>query len=298
MRCGLSFVDLSGLVDMRSLSLIVSSLKPYNLLLLPDFSVNQNTIEEMNGLTTVKQMFDQQQDQQQQEQNKKSLVNSSRYLSLATIRGGISNFATSKNSAGKLAIVAVQCNTPVKIGGDDSDDTGIGLSNFEIKLDDSIIDSLKWQNIDGSYRVAQVYGELEIHNQDLPNKKQKTMSDYMNSSTQFTLKQISNQDFLKQQQALVDAHAATTGQLLNNNGPKLAIGNIRLPELKKKLISRNMNAEFKSEGTLVVNNSVAIRKVTYSSIEGEDTGDIVIDGAMGPLYYEIKDCIREMLAYV
>ena len=99
--------------------------------------------------------------------------------------------------------------------------------------------------------VAQVYGELEIHNQDLPNKKQKTISDYMNSSTQFTLKHISNQDFLKQQQALVDAHAATTGQLLNNNGPKLAIGNIRLPELKKKLISRNMNAEFKSEGTLV-----------------------------------------------
>ncbi|CUM49983.1 unnamed protein product [Debaryomyces tyrocola] len=298
MRCGLSFVDLSGLVDMRSLSLIVSSLKPYNLLLLPDFSANQTTIEEMNGLATVKQMFDQQQDQQQQEQNKKSLANSSRYLSLATIRGGISNFVTSKNSAGKLAIVAVQCNTPVKIGGDDSDDTGIGLSNFEIKLDDSIIDSLKWQNIDGSYRVAQVYGELEIHNQDLPNKKQKTISDYMNSSTQFTLKHISNQDFLKQQQALVDAHAATTGQLLNNNGPKLAIGNIRLPELKKKLISRNMNAEFKSEGTLVVNNSLAIRKVTYSSVEGEDTGDIVIDGAMGPLYYEIKDCIREMLAYV
>lgn len=299
MRCGLSFVDLSGLVDMRSLSLIVSSLKPYNLMLLPDFSINLQTIEEMNGLKVVKQMFDQQQDQQQLEQNKKSAANSSKYMSLANIRGGVSNImASNRNGAGRQAIVAVQCNVPVKIGGDDSDETSIGLSNFEIKLDDSIVENLEWQNIDGSYRVAQVYGELEIHNQDLPNKKQKTVRDYMNGSTQFTLKRISNQEFIKQQQALVDAKEARASQLLNSNGPKLAIGNIRLPELKKKLLNRNMNAEFKSEGTLVVNNSVAVRKVTYSSIEGEDTGDIVIDGAMGPLYYEVKDCIREMLAYV
>lgn len=298
-RCGLSFVDLSGLVDMRSLSLIVSSLKPYNLLLLPDFSAGKNTTDQMNGLKAVKAMFDQQQEQQQREQDKKSIADSSRYMSLANIRAGTSSLMSTRNGAtNKLSIVSVECNKPVKIGGDDSDESGIGLSNFEIKLDDSIIENLKWQQIDGSYRVAQVYGELEIHNQETPNKKQKTVADYMNSSTQFTLKHISNQDYLQQQQALLEANNATTGQVLNNNGPKLAIGNIRLPELKKKLISRNLNAEFKSEGTLVVNNSLAIRKVIYSSIEGDDTGDIVIDGVMGPLYYEIKDCIREMLAYL
>ena len=79
--------------------------------------------------------------------------------------------------------------------------------------------------------------------------------------------------------------------------PKLAIGNIRLPELKKKLQARNLVLEFKSEGTLVVNDTLAIRKVAYGFGDGEDTGDVVIEGNVGPLYYEVKECIREMLAY-
>ena len=41
-RCGLSFVDLSGLVDLRSLGIIVQALKPYNLILLPDYTPLQN----------------------------------------------------------------------------------------------------------------------------------------------------------------------------------------------------------------------------------------------------------------
>ena len=49
-RCSLSFVDLAGLVDLRSLSLIVSSLKPYNLVLLPDPSKTADLDEEYDGL--------------------------------------------------------------------------------------------------------------------------------------------------------------------------------------------------------------------------------------------------------
>ena len=59
-----------------------------------------------------------------------------------------------------------------------------------------------------------------------------------------------------------------------------------------------MNVEFKGEGTLVVNNALAIRKVAYGSLESDDSGDIVIDGNAGPLYYKVKECIRGMLAYV
>lgn len=290
-RCGLSFVDLSGLVDLRSLSIIVSALKPYNLFLLPDFTVKDQQDKELSGVIAIQSMFAQQQDNQEKEETKKKLYSSSKYMSLSNIRSGMSNMLSYGNNT-KMNVLPIELNTKVKIGGD-SDAGSIGLSNFEVKLDDSIIENLNWQNIDGSYRVAQVYGELELHNPSLDKtNKSKDLNDYISPSTLFTLKKVKKEDYLKYQEKNQPTQPVKT------TGSKLAIGNIRLPELKKKLLNRNLNAEFKSEGTLVVNDMLAIRKVAYSSIEGDDTGDIVIDGNMGPLYYEVKDCIREMLAYV
>lgn len=294
MRCGLSFVDLSGLVDLRSLSLIVSSLKPYNVFLMPEYTARSDSPEDMHGTSVVKSMFD----KQLTEQNKKNAASgASRFLSLAALRSdSFSSLSSSRSLASSMRVYSLTYNAPIKIGGNDYDETGIGLSNFEIKLDDSIIDNLKWQSIGQSYRVAQVYGELEIQNSQSAQKRQK-LSDFMNASTQFTLKPITQRAYWNQQLNLQDSQANSTN-IINTGATKIAIGNIRLPELKKKLLSRNLIAEFKSEGTLVVNNTIAVRKILYSNVEGEDSGDIAIDGSMGPLYYEVKDCIREMLAYI
>ena len=49
-----------------------------------------------------------------------------------------------------------------------------------------------------------------------------------------------------------------------------------------------MTAEFKSEGTLVVNDILAVRKIAYGLVESDESGDIVIDGNVGPLYYKVK----------
>lgn len=294
-RCGLSFVDLSGSVDIRSLSVIVSALKPYNLILLPDFTVGEQTEAESNGLLNAEAMFLKQQEDHKLEETKKNLFSTNRYLSLSTIRSN-SGIVSLYGTSNKMSILPAKLGEPINIGGD-TDRGGLGISTFEVKLDDSIVQDLKWQNIDGSYRVAQVYGELEIQNPNLKlqeeDSKKRELSDYINSSTHFTLKKIKREDFIKETakkpKNVLDTTESTT---------KLAIGNIRLPELKKKLMSKDLRAEFKSEGTLVVNDTIAIRKVAYSNVEGDDTGDIIIDGNMGPLYYQVKDCIREMLAYV
>ncbi|KAG2735704.1 hypothetical protein G9P44_001918 [Scheffersomyces stipitis] len=292
-RCGLSFVDLSGLVDIRSLGVIVSSLKPSNLLLLPDFTTDESNNAEYNGLIGVQSFFSSQQEDQKQEDTKKNVYNSSRYMSLSSIRSGLSGFV-SYGAGNKMNILVVNSKETIKIG-TDSDAGGISLSNFEVNLDDNIIEDLKWQSIDGNYRVAQLYGELEIHNQDLSKKRHREVGDYINSSTLFTLKKVKKEDFIRRQAAVAED---VKNSLLLSSGPKLAIGNIALPDLKKKLVSKNLNAEFKSEGTLVVNDKLAIRKVAYGAVDTDDTGDIVIEGNVGPLYYVVKDCIREMLAYV
>lgn len=276
-RCGLSYVDLSGLVDLRSLGLIISSLKPAHLLLLPDTSVDATSDEEMNGLVKVQKMLSLQQDTKGSEED--SAVKSAKFLSLSSIR---SDSLNGSKSGSKMGIRVTEPNELISIG---NETDGVNVGDFEVKLDESIIDNLKWQSIDGSYRVAQVSGVLEIQ-QPNENKRRKTMGDIINQSSEFSLK------------AVDQVTGSINSTKLNSNGPKIAIGNIRLPDLKRKLMSKNLNAEFKSEGTLVVNDKVSIQKVNYGSSESDDTGDIIINGQMGALYYEVKNCIRDMLAYV
>lgn len=289
-RCGLSFVDLSGLVDLRSLGIIVQAIKPYNLILLPDYST-------ANGLSTVKEYFTKQQAEHNLEQSKKNVVHSSRYLSLSSIRDGLSS-AMSPYSNNTMNVLVVGDNESVKIGAESESGT-IGLNNFEVNLDELLVKDLKWQKIGDNYNVAKVYGELELHNPALPSsKKQRTLQDYMNASTHFSLKKIDGTQLAERREALQEQFKNPKIRALVSNGPKLAIGNIRLPDLKKRLQGKNLVAEFKGEGTLVVNDVLAIRKIAYGAIESDESGDIVIDGNVGPLYYKVKECIREMLAYV
>ncbi|KAI5958375.1 hypothetical protein KGF57_002732 [Candida theae] len=298
-RCGLAFVDLSGLVDLRSLGIIVQAIKPYNLILLPD-----ERASDQSGLDQVEKFFEQQQNEQTVENTKKQIVNSSRYLSLSAIRDGLTT-STSPLSSGKLNVLVAHDDQPIKIGVD-SENGVIGLRNFEINLDDAVVSTLKWQSVGDNYKVAKLYGELELINEQESSpehnlhKKRKLLQDYINSNTQFSLKPLeSEQALFKQSNANLLATTNDPKMLtMISNAPKLAIGNIRLPDLKKKLTSLNLNAEFKGEGTLVVDDALAIRKIAYGSLESDDSGDIVIDGNAGPLYYTVKECIKEMLAYV
>lgn len=283
-RCGLSFVDLSGSVDLRSAGLIISALKPLNLMLLPDSSAVLKD-EEDNGLVKLQSMLIQQQTQNEESETKNSLLKSARFMSLHAIRAG--NFSNVKSN--KMEILPVEFNDRLTIG---SNESGLNVGDFEVRLDDSVINSLNWQTIDGSYKVARVMGQLEVRYKKNETKRQKVAADIINPSSEFLLKPID--PILAQEKQKISGSSAIPS--LSKN--KLAIGNIRLPELKRKLLSKNLNAEFKGEGTLVVNDCVSVTKVTYGNSDSDDTGDIVINGQIGPAYYQVKDCIKELLAYV
>lgn len=285
-RCGLSFVDLSGIVDMRSLSLIVSLLRPYNLVLLPDFRFANSFENEPNGLAIVEKAFREQQDAMTSKVNQESVLSTSRFNLLASSRRGFSQAL----AVGMNIFVALE-NTPAQVG---SGGHGKGISDFEVQLDEELAASLVWQKIDGSYRVAQVQGEVDLYDPQHTPKGLQTVDKLLNSTTKLLLKSVLAES-AKLHRAKQREEESASSDITKS---KLAIGNIRLPELKKRLMTRNLNAEFKGEGTLVVNDTVAIRKVAFNNIQGDDTGDIIIDGQICALYYEVKDCIREMLAYI
>lgn len=284
-RCGLSFVDLSGLVDLRSMNMIISVLRPYNLVLLPDNSYSPLYSEDLNGLKLVESAFSKQKTEQQNNNPQDSLISAAKFDLMLHSRKGIA-----KNMFTEMTVFTAKENETLQIGSD-----GHGrLSDFEVRIDEELNSSLVWQSLDANYRVSQIQGELEIFDANGSTSNQVSVDGLVNSSTQFVLKPSTK----PVSKVSADSTLLAKQSQLIDTGSTMAIGNVRLPELKKKLMSRELNAEFKGEGTLVVNNTIAIRKISTDTLQGDDSGDIIIDGQVGPLYYEVKKCIRDLLAYV
>ncbi|KAM9913810.1 hypothetical protein OXX69_001272 [Metschnikowia pulcherrima] len=273
-RCGLSYVDLSGLVDLRSLVMIVSVLRPQSLVLLPDPTYAQGHDDTLNGRHLLQAAFEKQKSEQKSKIASDSLLSSTRFSALTTSHRGIS-----KSQQSGMKVILAEQNKCEQVGGD-----GAGRhQEFEVRLDSQLDTTLKWQKLAGNYRITKVRGELSIYESQLTLNKQHP--DSINS--QFILKPV-----------FTEGTATHLGSEKPGFGSSLAIGNVRLPELKKNLMALNMDAEFKGEGVLVVNDEIAIKKVSMGAYQGEDTGDLVIDGQIGPLYYKVKKCIKEMLAFV
>lgn len=285
-RCGLSFVDLAGLADLRSLSTILSSLRPRNLVLLPDITYTGSLDPSLNGRKLVQAAFQKQIKEQKLEPGEDSESFNSHFDLLLHARSIASTGPTNE-----LKVFLPEDNEPIQVGGD-----VMGRNTeFEVQLNEELSNALNWQKLEGHYKITHVRGELGIYE---PSKKVKDSEEYSKEAAS-TLPQL----LLKPIVGPISTADPLSGtapeqQKLANFGSTLAIGNVRLTELRKKLLALNMNAEFKGEGVLVVNNEVSIQKLATDNTQSDDAGDIMVDGQIGPLYYQVKKCIREMLAFV
>ena len=138
------------------------------------------------------------------------------------------------------------------------------LKSLDILIDVSLDELLKWQRIGDGHTIAHVVGRL-----------------------------------VKENRTVNSTSSLNRGKLvlkpLNNNariqtGGTLSIGDVRLAELKRKLTELNHTAEFKGEGTLVVDRQVAVRKIS--------DGETVINGPPSEVFDIVKKCITDMLAKI
>jgi cleavage and polyadenylation specificity factor subunit 2 len=226
-RCVLSYVDLAGIVDLRSMSLIIPALKPQSVLLISDLSDDSN----LEKITTMLKKHN------------------------------------------KFEVVEVAANqTQV------TDNT---IQSFDIVLDDSLSSKLKWQKIAGGFTIAHVIGEVKTKG-ELEDEKKEDL-DMKNEDQDEEIEDS------KKAEELVLVPLKQPALLSNIRAAPLAIGDVRLSELKKTL-SEWHKVEFKGEGTLVIDDIVAVRKVS--------DGDVIVDGLPGELFYKVRDAVRKMLAYV
>ncbi|SCU90174.1 LADA_0F02322g1_1 [Lachancea dasiensis] len=138
------------------------------------------------------------------------------------------------------------------------------IKSLDVSVDPELDQLLKWQSISDGYTIAHVVGRLVRDNAAHGDSKQPHHDKWV------------------------------LRPLLN--GPRLypkvslAIGDVKLAELKRRLLQKNHIAEFKGEGSLVIDGKVVVRKIS--------DGETVVDGAPSQIFYEVKAAVAEMLAKV
>ncbi|KAI1396790.1 beta-lactamase-like protein [Hypoxylon fuscum] len=180
-------------------------------------------------------------------------------------------------------------------------DASVDTNAWVVKLAPSLVKQFKWQNVRG-LSVATITGQMlaiqkqlaaaaKLHDEDAANKRLKT------------------EESTDQPAVVDDAPAEPTLDTLPTNmasatrsvAQPLHVGDLRLADLRKVMQQSGHTAEFRGEGTLLVDGSVVVRKTTAGRIDLESIC-LPTDGGpatrYGGTFHAIKKTIYESLAVV
>ncbi|CCH58181.1 hypothetical protein TBLA_0A03830 [Henningerozyma blattae CBS 6284] len=141
---------------------------------------------------------------------------------------------------------------------------------LDISIDPELESLLNWQKISDDNTIAHLLGRLV---KEVPSPNTDDKKDRLYERTKYVLKPLNDN-----RSSLLQA------------GSSLAIGDIRLTEIKRKLALAKHKAEFRGEGILVVDGRVVVRKV--------NDGETVVDGTPSALYDLVKQLVTDMLATI
>ncbi|OJD24880.1 hypothetical protein ACJ73_03753 [Blastomyces percursus] len=229
----IALVDFSGLHDKRSLEMLIPLIQPRKLILTA-------------GL------------------KEETLALAAECRNLLTGKAGVDLESSSQ--------AAVDIFTPV-IG--ETVDASVDTNAWMVKLSSALVKRLKWQNV-RSLGVVALTGELRAPeltaaDGDAPGvsqKKQKMLPDNASSTGGNEHKQLVP---IKNALPLLDVLPVNIAAATRSVIRPLHVGDLRLADLRKLMQSSGHTAEFRGEGTLLIDGFVAVRK--------SGTGKIEIEGA-------------------
>lgn len=182
-------------------------------------------------------------------------------------------------------------------------DASVDTNAWVVKLAPSLVKQLKWQNVRG-LSIATVTGRL------LAMQKQLAQTRLDEGSANKRLKtEESTEDTPAEAEAKAEAPVEPVLDVLPTNmasatrsvAQPLHVGDLRLADLRKAMQQSGHTAEFRGEGTLLIDGSVVVRKTTAGRIDVESIG-LPTDGGpatqLGGTFYAVKKTIYESLAVV
>jgi cleavage and polyadenylation specificity factor subunit 2 len=179
----------------------------------------------------------------------------------------------------------------------------VDTNAWVVKLTDSLVKRLRWQHVKG-LGIVTLTGKLEAPsieaqpNEVTSHKKQKmTKGGAEATITQAALASAPIDAALP----LLDILPSSMASAARSIAQPLHVGDLRLADLRKIMQSSGHTAEFRGEGTLLIDGSVIVRKTGTGRIEVESIG--LSAGAasatqQGSTFYAVKSKIYEGLAIV
>lgn len=264
----IAFVDFSGLHDKRSLNMLIPLIQPRKLILVAGAE------DETLALA-------------------------------ADCRKLLSAQLTSESSQSTVDVFTPAVGATV--------DASVDTNAWVVKLADPFVKRLKWQNVRG-LGIVTVTGLLlpggEIVIQDAPadqndndedaaaaaNKRQKREA--TPSEPEGVLARVD-----KPALPTLDVLPPTLASAVRSAAQPLHVGDLRLADLRRAMLGSGHKAEFRGEGTLLIDGTVAVRKTATGKVEIESVGfPLSLEGGRGVgglgTFYEVRRKIYEGLAVV
>jgi cleavage and polyadenylation specificity factor subunit 2 len=175
-------------------------------------------------------------------------------------------------------------------------DASVDTNAWVVKLADPLVRKIKWQNVRGlgivtitGQLLATHLNEAAAADEEAANKRQKT--EESSSSTTLT----NTAAAIPSATPVLDVLPANLISAVRSAAQPLHVGDLRLADLRRAMQSAGHTAEFRGEGTLVVDGTVAVRKTATGRVEVESVG---MPTARRSTFYEVRKMIYDNLAVV
>ncbi|OOQ86528.1 putative cleavage and polyadenylylation specificity factor [Penicillium brasilianum] len=266
----IAFVDFMGLHDKRSLEMLIPLIQPQKLILVGGMKDQTSALaDECKKLLTVK------------------------------VGGDVST-----TSADAAAIIFTPANGEVI-------DASVDTNAWTVKLSNSLVKRLNWQHVrslgvvalTAQLRAPELPIEEEDADADVAGKKMKlAKDDAASSAVAPTFNGASKTAEKHEAFPLLDTLPASMAAVTRSMTRPLHVGDLRLADLRKLMQAAGHTAEFRGEGTLLIDKSVAVRKSATGRIEIEAAAQASANqaalGRNASSFLAVKRKIYEGLAVV
>ncbi|KAK0673644.1 putative cleavage and polyadenylation specificity factor subunit 2 [Cercophora samala] len=255
----IAFVDFSGLHDKRSLHMLIPLIQPRRLVLVAGT-----------------------------EQESQSLAADCKKLLSAQLA------ANSSNESATVDVFYPRVGEAVN--------ASVDTNAWVMKLSDHLVKKLKWQDVNG-LGIATITGVLlpggefvpsDPPSDDANNKRQKTEEAGSPSSSTAALTTTAVNNAKPRTLPMLDiapANSSATATVKAASQQPLHVGDLRLADLRRAMLNGGHKAEFRGEGTLLIDETVAVRKSATGRIELESV-------ALPGTFYAARQKIYDVLAVV
>ncbi|KAH6668158.1 RNA-metabolising metallo-beta-lactamase [Plectosphaerella plurivora] len=182
-------------------------------------------------------------------------------------------------------------------------DASVETNAWVVRLADDLVKKLRWQNVRG-LGIVTITGQLvrqgvAVDKEAGANKRLKTgkADDEEEAATAVV---EAAEEKVADAVPTLDTLPVSMVSAARSTAQPLHVGDLRLTDLRRAMQSAGYTAEFRGEGTLVINGSVTVRKATTGQIELESVG-VTDPTAMvqhRSTFYEVKRMIYDGLAVV